>query len=409
MKKWYGIALMGFAFTMSQNAFAEVVNVTNSADGATRDAAIAAVKEKLTSACTERGGKPDSESFKLDGEQKSSNFEYAVLPNGDNAPNSHTLPIDERTRLEDRRNFTGAYGELHFAVTEAWRIEAGVRLNHTAEKREGEVIPSDSSEEEEIGSDKRNDTRWAGSLGTSFNLWRDGADGLTAFANYRNSYKPAVIDFGPEAEGEILKPETAHSWEAGLKGEHMGGRFEWELSLFRMDFKNLVVTQEVDGLPGLTNAGGEKFKGAELEARYRIDEDLSIKGSWSYHDARFGDYVQLFGDTPTQLRGKQLELSPRHLGSVGLLWAPVAGFNGNIVANWVGPRFLNKRNTAPVGGYTTWDAGLGYRFDAWEVRVDGYNLSDNRDPAAESELGDAQYYRMPARSYWLSARFNFGK
>lgn len=73
MKKWYGIALMGVAFAMSQNAFAEVVNVTNSADGATRDAAIAAVKEKLTSACTERGGKPDSESFKLDGEQKSSN------------------------------------------------------------------------------------------------------------------------------------------------------------------------------------------------------------------------------------------------------------------------------------------------------------------------------------------------
>ena len=75
MKKWYVVALMGVAFGMSQNAFAEVVNVTNSADGATRDAAIAAVKEKLTSACTERGGKPDSESFKLDGEQKSSNPE----------------------------------------------------------------------------------------------------------------------------------------------------------------------------------------------------------------------------------------------------------------------------------------------------------------------------------------------
>ncbi len=73
MKKWYVIALMGVAFGMSHNAFAEVVNLTNSASGATRDSAIASVKEKLTAACTERGGKPDPDSFKLDGEQKSPN------------------------------------------------------------------------------------------------------------------------------------------------------------------------------------------------------------------------------------------------------------------------------------------------------------------------------------------------
>ena len=43
------------------------------------------------------------------------------------------------------------------------------------------------------------------------------------------------------------------------------------------------------------------------------------------------------------------------------------------------------------------DAGAGYRFDRWDIRVDGRNLGDRRDPVAESELGDAQYYRMSAR------------
>ena len=343
-----------------------------------------------------------------DGEQKSANFEYAVLPNGSNAPDSHDLPVDERTRLTDRRNFTGAYAELQVALTEAWRVEAGLRLNHTAEKRTGEVVPSDAPEEAERASDRRNDTRWSGVLGTSVKLWRDGENGMTAYASYRNSYKPAVIDFGPEAEGDILKPETAHSIEGGLKGEHADGRFEWELSLFQMDFRNLVVTQNVDGLPGLTNAGAEKFKGAELEARYAIDGDLSVKGSWTYHDARFGDYVQLFGDTPRQLRGNLLELSPQHLGSVGLLFAPAEGFNASVVANWVGPRFLNKRNTALAKSYTLVDAGVGYRFDRWELRLDGYNLTDRRDAVAESELGDAQYYRLPARSVMASLRYRFG-
>lgn len=65
VKNVYAIALLGFALGASQAAFAEVVNVTNSADGANRDSGIAAVKEKLTAACKERGGTPDAESFEV--------------------------------------------------------------------------------------------------------------------------------------------------------------------------------------------------------------------------------------------------------------------------------------------------------------------------------------------------------
>ena len=34
-----------------------------------------------------------------------------------------------------------------------------------------------------------------------------------------------------------------------------------------------------------------------------------------------------------------------------------------------------------------------------ELRLDAVNLTDRRDPVAESELGDAQSYRMPARRF----------
>ncbi|MGH8081445.1 MAG: hypothetical protein ACREP7_12800 [Lysobacter sp.] len=75
MKKWYAIALTGFVLGMSPQAFAEVVNLTNSADGATRDAAVAAAKEKLNAACKERGGTPDLKSFEVEFEKKSANPE----------------------------------------------------------------------------------------------------------------------------------------------------------------------------------------------------------------------------------------------------------------------------------------------------------------------------------------------
>ncbi|MEO7325910.1 MAG: TonB-dependent receptor, partial [Dokdonella sp.] len=220
--------------------------------------------------------------------------------------------------------------------------------------------------------------------------------------------KPAVKDFGPEPEFDILKPEAAKSGEIGIKGRHLDGRFEWDLSLFRMDFRNLVVSQSIDGLPGLTNAGNERFKGAEAEARWNLAEGLSVVGTYAYHDARFRNYVQDFDGTPTQLDGNLLEMSPQHIGSVGFMYAQPQGFRAHVAADYVGKRWLNKRNTAIASDYTTLDAGLGYAFDRWELRLDGYNLSDRRDPGSESELGDSQYYRMQARSYWLSAHFSFG-
>ena len=59
------------------------------------------------------------------------------------------------------------------------------------------------------------------------------------------------------------------------------------------------------------------------------------------------------------------------------------------------------RGAAPVV-----DASIGYRFDGWELRLAGYNLTDSRDPVSESELGDGQYYRMPARAFELGAIFD---
>jgi len=108
--------------------------------------------------------------------------------------------------------------------------------------------------------------------------------------------------------------------------------------------------------------------------------------------------VQDFGGVPTQLGGNRFEMSARHLASVGFTFAPDNGFLATTAVNYTGDRFLNMRNTALAKPFTTVDAGIGYRIDRYELRVDGRNLTDRRDPVAESEFGDAQYYRMPART-----------
>jgi outer membrane receptor protein involved in Fe transport len=68
---------------------------------------------------------------------------------------------------------------------------------------------------------------------------------------------------------------------------------------------------------------------------------------------------------------------------------------------------MNKRNTVVADSYETWDVSIGYLFGDWDFSLVGYNLGDERPPVAESELGESQYYRLPARSIeaFLTRRF----
>jgi iron complex outermembrane receptor protein len=337
------------------------------------------------------------------GEADSELFEYHVPPDGSGmTPSSPTLPIDEHPEFEDERTFGGAYAQALWTPAPRWSIEAGLRLNVTHEKQEGEA--------EEGGvdvrvTDSRSDTRPSGNVGASFRAWQGPGGALWIYGGYTNAFKPAAVDFGPEAEGEILKPETAEIFEAGLKGTHLDDRLFWQAWLYRMDFENLVISQTVNGLPALTNGGTQRFEGFELEGRWRVRRALTAFASFAAHTAKFRDYVAEFDGTPTQLAGNKLEMSPDQLASLGLTWYPERGFIAWGGIDHVGERYLNKRNTAIADPYTTAFAGVGYRFEAAEVRLDVENLTDERDPVSESELGDAQYYLLPARRYRATLRW----
>jgi iron complex outermembrane receptor protein len=227
------------------------------------------------------------------------------------------------------------------------------------------------------------------------------------YAGYRNTFKPAAVDFGLEAESEVLEPESGASYELGARTALFDRRLELELDVFRMDLKEIVVAEDVGGIPGLENGGDERLQGAELEARGRIVDGLWGRFAWSFHNAEFLDFVQDFGGVPTQLKGNRIEMSAENMGALGVIWAPRSGFTAHGEVRYTGSRYLNKRNTALADGFTSYSAGIGWSMKRWNVRLDGENLGDARDPVSEAELADAQYYRLPARRIWLSFNWLF--
>ncbi len=330
-------------------------------------------------------------------------FDYTAPLNGGQAV-SVTTPAVLDVSMLDRRDFAGAYAAAEWRPVDRLRVDAGMRLNITHEEKEGGEGREGGAREGDHG---QMNTRPSGSLGLAWTAWKQGADAARLFVNYRDTFKPAAVDFGvggSEEQGaeHLLDPETSRSYEGGLKGRWLGGRVSGEISLFLMNFENLVIATTINAVPALANGGTQRFRGAETGISWLPTTNLRVRGSYSLHDARFRNFVQIFDGVATNLRGKRLEMSARHLASGGIAFAPPRGVMGLVEINAVGSRFLDKRNRAPARGFATLATAGGYRTERWEIRLAGRNLGDRRDPVSESELGDAQYYLMPGRRLDLS-------
>jgi outer membrane receptor protein involved in Fe transport len=324
----------------------------------------------------------------------------SVLP-----PSAASVPVTEIGTLDDSRWFAGQYAQLDWKPDERWDLAAGVRMNETSEHKNSSdqvLAPPPSS----VDAETRNKTqlRPTETLGASYRAWQAGPDELVVYADYRNAFKSAAIDFGPDFRPELLSTETAQSYEAGLKGIAGGGRLRYQAELFLLDFHNLVVATPAGSL---ANAAGQRLKGLEAEAGVALAPDLDVMLSASYHEATYTHYLFFDGTGTVDVAGRQLPLSPHVLAAAGLLYQPQAGFTASVVGRYVGRRYLDEENTAPVGGYATLDASIGWSRDGWRASVDGTNLGNQRPPVTSSEFGSQSFYLLPARMLWARIGYHW--
>ena len=336
------------------------------------------------------------------------NSAYTVPLNGSVLPPPTTqLPVNEFGFVSDRRLFAGQYVQLDWKTGTRWDVTAGIRLNETDESKFSSDLtlpPFTPTVQFAEQSASRREIRPTETVGASYRLWADGKDEAVLYADYRDAFKPSALDFGPDYQPAVLRPETAKSYEGGLKGAVADGRLTYQAELFKLDFKNLVVATE-SGF--LTNAAGEQLRGAELESRYWITDILAVGANYSYHDARFTQYLffDIESNEYVDVAGRELPLSPHHLASAGLLYEPREGFNATLVTTYVGRRYLDEENTAPVGGYMKLDATLGYRLGHYLLSLEGNNLTNQRPPVSASEFGSESFYLLNARTLWV--RFGY--
>ena len=300
-------------------------------------------------------------------------------------------------RVEDERKFSGVYAQAEWIPTPRLRVQLGARLNHTAR----------TARRSRTGGERRRGRRRARrrthrprerERGRRATAWRAEARRRLACTAMRAHLQAGGHRLGPEAEAEILEPETARSYEMGLKGRSSAAASAGRPALPH-GLREPVVSQVVNGLPALVNGGSERFKGFELDSAPRRARPRLAR--YAFHDARsrLPHRVRRRADAAARKAPRD---GSRHLGLGPAPLPPDPGFIGlgrreksSATASSTSATPRSRPSTRRSG------PGLGYRADAGSARR---RQQPDRQAAGDlgERVGDAQYYRLPARSVRLS-------
>ena len=115
------------------------------------------------------------------------------------------------------------------------------------------------------------------------------------YALVAHGYKGPLIDASTNDFNKIL-PEQVQALETGLKSQWFDHRLTANVDVFQNKFTNLQTSSLVcDPATNLcvfqlTNAPGQKSKGAELEMRGKITDNLNVNFGMTVLDARFTSF-----------------------------------------------------------------------------------------------------------------------
>ena len=163
---------------------------------------------------------------------------------------------------------------------------------------------------------------------------------------------------GQAGFNEDLKSQTANNYEVGIKGL-LGDQIDFDLTYFHIDTKNDLVPFEVDGQDFFRNAGSSTRDGIELWLRYQFNRQLSFRGSYTYSDFTYKDYI-IGGD---DFSGNQLPGITPHQIALQAAYQNDNGLNIRLQHRSIAEFFANDSNTATAiePSYQVTDVSLSYR------------------------------------------------
>ena len=128
------------------------------------------------------------------------------------------------------------------------------------------------------------------SFGLGYSVIKDKFHLITSFSK---GFNPINIEDALNSTGLLnpdLKPESGWSFDVG--GRWTLPSFTGSLNVYSMNISNLLVQNRIsEDVFESINAGQTRHQGIELEYKFKILDDLDLKGSYAFNNHKFVDYI----------------------------------------------------------------------------------------------------------------------
>lgn len=306
-----------------------------------------------------------------------------------------------------------SYGQLTWNVSDAFRIQPGIRINYDEKDGSFEAVVRTATGSTTLNNDQRNTLppqsyaaqleQWnvAYDLTVSYDLSPD----AMAYATYAHSFKSAGINMNglplnngvPVQSAATVRPEKIDHFEVGLKTQFFDRRAILNLSGFWTEiaeFQTTVTSSPSGGvvLAYLANAEKVRTRGVEAEFNFAVSDRFSFYANGAFTDAEYVSFPD--APCPPELSGgtiAQPGQSPSAPGTPGGIspascdasgswlpgvsrWSGSYGFEYNVPAT-----ILDDRGEVYLG----FDGNARSKFSSNPIRsiymdVGGYSLANFR-------------------------------
>jgi iron complex outermembrane receptor protein len=280
------------------------------------------------------------------------------------------------------------FGEANYAFTPVWRLTVGGRYSREDKSGHSEVFDTSGLSPDLAATYSHS---W-----TAFNpkvtLYYQPSTKFLAYATVASGFKSGGFDTSAltsQGLGTPFQPEKVLSYELGAKVTALDDRLIVNAAAYYAKYTDLQV-QEFQNLQYVTaNAGVANIPGIELETTFNALTWLTLRGNYSYMNAKYSSYVQ--GDGAV-FSGNQIPFDAKYHWNVGAevhfaspQWARGEIHIGGDVTYQGKKYFENENNDyafitdrTRIDGLVNMHANWKSSDETWEVSLWANNLNDKR-------------------------------
>jgi len=299
---------------------------------------------------------------------------------------------------------TAVFANGSYKFNDVFKLGAGVRFSRNEQDfaqnvTDGVLLPIGTN----TNSSSEDVFTW--SITPQFQLNKD----VMVYAKAATGYQPGGPNILAPGLPPVVDSSMLTSYEIGLKSAFADNRVVLDLTAYQIDWEDIQVASQVNGISGLVNGGEATSRGIEASAVFRPIEGLTLGLNAAYNDAKidedFPTIIVPAGpaqvEVNTGLKNDRMPYVPDLTWSLTADWyVPLGGnwsanFGGGVrwvddrtngtterqVVRLLDPRtVLDEEITEPlvIDSYYALDLYAAFSNDNWTLRAYMKNATDER-------------------------------